>query len=188
LLICRREVACVEVSDNVQKGIDGIGGGRITYVKIENFNFEAPQYALIDHKKCIISQESPQIQNSWIKSIFFQGGLLDGKSVCFFPELNSLIGIRGSGKSLILEILRYALDIPLGSRTVGFNCENGLIFHMLRSGGKVIVELVNRQVIIYWIERIFGQNEDMYLGNIQLVAFSSHTMPFSGLGTGVKEQ
>lgn len=160
-----REVACVEGSDNAQKGIDGIGEGRVTYVKIGDFNFEALQYALIDHKNRIIPKESPQIQNSWIKSISFQGGLLDGKSVCFSPELNSLIGIRGSGKSSILEILRYALNIPLGSQAVDSNYKNDLIIHVLKSGGKVTVELANRQGIIYRVERIYGQKEDIYLGD-----------------------
>lgn len=54
----------------------------------------------------------------WIKSVTFQGGLLNGKSVHFSPELNNLIGIRGSGKSSILEILRYALNIQLGLQAI----------------------------------------------------------------------
>jgi energy-coupling factor transporter ATP-binding protein EcfA2 len=160
-----RKVACVEGSDNAQKGIDGIGEGRITYVKIGDFNFEALQYALIDHKNRVMPKESPLIQNSWIRSISFQGGLLDGKSVCFSPELNNLIGIRGSGKSSILEILRYALNIPLGSQAVDSNYKNDLIAHVLKSGGKVTVELVNRHGVIYRVERIYGQNEDIYQGD-----------------------
>ena len=157
-----REVACVEGSDNAQKGVDGIGEGRVTYIKIGDFNFEALQYALIDHKNRVTPKESPKIQNSWIKSISFQGGLLDGKSICFSPELNNLIGIRGSGKSSILEILRYALNLPLGSQSVDSSYKNDLITHVLKSGGKVTVELVNRQGTTYRIERIYGQNEDIY--------------------------
>jgi len=161
-LFARKEIACVEGSDNAQKGVDGIGEGRVTYIKIGDFNFEALQYALIDHKNRVTPKESPKIQNSWIKSISFQGGLLDGKSICFSPELNNLIGIRGSGKSSILEILRYALNLPLGSQSVDSSYKNDLITHVLKSGGKVTVELVNRQGTTYRIERIYGQNEDIY--------------------------
>ncbi|MEG0693424.1 MAG: hypothetical protein RR444_10130, partial [Oscillospiraceae bacterium] len=113
-----REVACVEGSDNAQKGIEGIGEGRVTYIKIGDFNFEALQYALLDHKNRVCPKDKPQIHNSWIKSVTFQGGLLNGKSVHFSPELNNLIGIRGSGKSSILEILRYTLNIPSGSQAI----------------------------------------------------------------------
>ena len=161
-LFAGKEIACVEGSDNAQKGVDGIGEGRVTYIKIGDFNFEALQYALIDHKNRVTPKESPKIQNSWIKSISFQGGLLDGKSICFSPELNNLIGIRGSGKSSILEILCYALNLPLGSQSVDSSYKNDLITHVLKSGGKVTVELVNRQGTTYRIERIYGQNEDIY--------------------------
>lgn len=161
-----REVACVEGSDNAQKGIGGIGEGRVTYIKIGDFNFEALQYALLDHKNRVRPKSKPQIQNSWIKSVTFQGGLLNGKSVHFSPELNNLIGIRGSGKSSILEILRYALNIPLGSQAIDVDYKNDLITHVLKSGGKIIVELINRHGIPYRVERIYGQKEDIYKDDI----------------------
>lgn len=167
--LCRfagREVACVEGSDNAQKGIGGIGEGRVTYIKIGDFNFEALQYALLDHKNRIRPKDKPQIQNSWIKSVTFQGGLLNGKSVHFSPELNNLIGIRGSGKSSILEILRYALNIPLGSQAIDADYKNDLLTHVLRSGGKVVVELINRHGALYRVERIYGQKEDIYKDDV----------------------
>lgn len=161
-----KEIACVEGSDNAQKGIKGIGEGRVTYIKIGDFNFEALQYALLDHKNRVSSKDKPQIQNSWIKSISFQGGLLNGKAVHFSPELNNLIGIRGSGKSSILEILRYALNLPLGAQAIDADYKNDLITHVLKSGGKVIVELKNRQGGLYRVERIYGQKEDIYKDDV----------------------
>ena len=157
-----RQVACVEGSDNAQEGIDGIGKGKVTFIKIGDFNFEALQYALVDHKNRILPKDKPQINNSYIKSIAFQGGLLNGEKIFFSPELNNLIGIRGSGKSSILEILRYALNIPLGTQAIDSDYKNDLITHVLKSGGKIIVELVNRHNEIYQIERIYGQQEDIY--------------------------
>lgn len=160
-----REVACIEGSDNAQKGIDGLGEGKITYLKIGDFNLEALQYALIDHKNRVRKIEKPLTENSWIKSISFQGGMLNGKTISLSPELNSLIGIRGSGKSSILEILRYALNIPLGSQAIDSDYKNDLITHVLKSGGKVSVELVNRDGETYRVERIYGQKEDIYKDN-----------------------
>jgi hypothetical protein len=160
-----REVACVEGSDNAQQGLEGLGTGKITYLKVGDFNLEALQYALIDHKNRVRKKDKPLIQNSWIKSISFQGGMLNQKTISLTPELNSLIGIRGSGKSSILEILRFALNIPLGSQAIDSEYKNDLITHVLRSGGKVVVELVNRQGDTYRVERIYGQKEDIYKGN-----------------------
>lgn len=163
--LAERELACVEGSDNAQQGIEGLGTGKVTYLKIGDFNLEALQYALIDHKNRVCKKDKPLIQNSWIKSISFQGGMLNEKTISLTPELNSLIGIRGSGKSSILEILRYALNIPLGSQAIDSEYKNDLITHVLKSGGKVVVELVNRQGETYRVERIYGQKEDIYKGN-----------------------
>ncbi len=161
-----REIACVEGSDNAQKGIDGIGEGRITYLKIGDYNFEALQYALVDHKNRIFPKDKPKTYNSYIKSIAFQGGLLNDKKVYFSPGLNNLIGIRGSGKSSILEILRYALNIPLGSQAIDSDYKNDLVTYVLKSGGKVIVEIVNRHNETYKVERIYGQQEDIYKNGV----------------------
>lgn len=160
--LAERLVACVEGSDNAQEGIAGIGKGRIRYIKMGDFNFEALHYALTDHENRVVSRDKPQIKNSYIKSISFQGGLLNDRKIFFSPELNTLIGIRGSGKSSILEILRYALNIPPGSQAIDFEYKNDLITHVLKSGGKVVVELVNRHNETYTIERIYGQQEDIY--------------------------
>jgi len=157
-----KKIACVEGSDNAHGGIDAIGNGRITYLKIGDFNFEALKYALTDCDYRLSPKDKPEIKNSYIKSIAFEGGLLDGTRVDFSPELNSLIGIRGSGKSSILEILRYTLGIPLPQIAVDPKYKDGLIEHVLRSGGKTIVTIVNEHREEYQIEKIYGQKEDIY--------------------------
>lgn len=45
-----------------------------------------------------------------IKSVEVQGGFLDGLKIDFNDYLNCLIGGRGTGKTTILEFLRYGLD------------------------------------------------------------------------------
>jgi ABC-type cobalamin/Fe3+-siderophores transport system ATPase subunit len=138
--------------------------GRSSYIKIGDFNFDAMRFALMDYKNRVAPKEPPPVNNSRIISITFEGGMLDGKKICFSPELNNLIGIRGSGKSSILEILRYALSLPLGSQAVDTEYKEKLIGHAMKSGGKVIVEITTRQGEIYRVERIYGQKEDIYKG------------------------
>lgn len=162
------KIACVEGSDNAHGGIEAVGKGKITFLKIGDFNFEALTYALSDSEYRVKPKEKPETKNSFIKSIAFEGGLLDGTKIDFSPELNNLIGIRGSGKSSVLEILRYTLGIPLSPIAVDPKYKDGLIENVLRSGGKSIVTVVNRQKEEYRIEKIYGQKEDIYKeGNLQ---------------------
>jgi hypothetical protein len=133
-----------------------------TFIKIGDFNFEALKYALTDYNYRISSNKKPETTNSFIKSIAFEGGLLDETKIDFSPELNNLIGIRGSGKSSVLEILRYTLGIPLSPIAVDPKYKDGLIENVLRSGGKSIVTVVNRHKEEYRIEKIYGQKEDIY--------------------------
>jgi len=157
-----RKIACVEGSDNAHGGIEAIGNGRVTYIKVGDFNFEALKYTLTDSDFRISPKDKPEIKNSYIKSIGLEGGLLDGTKIDFSPELNNLIGIRGSGKSSILEILRYSLGIPLSGIAVDPRYKDGLIEHVLKSGGKSIVEIITEHNEEYRIEKIYGQKEDIY--------------------------
>ncbi len=158
----KQPIACVEGSDHAHGGIEAIGEGKRTYIKIGDFNFEALTYALTDSEYRVKPKEKPETKNSFIKSIAFEGGLLDGTTIDFSPELNNLIGIRGSGKSSVLEILRYTLGIPLSPIAVDPTYKNGLIDNVLRSGGKSIVTIVNKHREEYRIEKIYGQKEDIY--------------------------
>lgn len=160
-----KKVPCfVEGSD--PKSIEEIGKGESCFLKIGDFNFEAIKFALTDSKNRCDKESSHNPSNSHIKSIAFQGGLLGGKQIYFSPELNNLIGIRGSGKSSILEILRYVLDIPFGSQAVDKDYKDDLIKHVMRSGGKAIIEIVDRHGVAYIVERIYGQKEDIYKNGV----------------------
>jgi hypothetical protein len=45
-----------------------------------------------------------------IVSVSIIGGFLDGLRFDFLPGLNCFIGARGSGKTTMVELIRYALD------------------------------------------------------------------------------
>ncbi|MEO8711907.1 MAG: TrlF family AAA-like ATPase, partial [Parafilimonas sp.] len=164
--LSRRKLACVEGSDNAQGGIETIGSGRTSFLKIGDFNFEAIKYALTDPDNRIRAREKPEIKNCYVKSIVFEGGLLDRTRIDFSSELNTIIGIRGSGKSSILEIIRYTLGIPLSNVAVDSSYKDGLIEHVLKSGGKSIVTVINKHKEEYRVEKIYGHKEDIYKDGI----------------------
>lgn len=159
--------AFVEGSDcksieEVGKASTQNGEDKKTYIKIGDFNFEALKYALIDHVHRV-SETPIYSSNTYIKSIQFIGGKLDGKIVYLSSELNSFIGIRGSGKSSIIEILRYALGINLTHSSADESYKNDLISYIMGSGGEVIVVIHNKKDgQEYRIEKIYGQKAKIY--------------------------
>ena len=98
--IANRKIACVEGSDNACKGIEAIGNGRVTYVKVGDFNFEALEYALTDSEYRVSPREKPKIKNSYIKSISFEGGLLEETRVDFSPKTKQPDWNKGKWKIL----------------------------------------------------------------------------------------
>lgn len=137
-----------------------------TYIKIGDFNFEALEFALSDFNYRISLNTKPEIKNAYIKSIAFEGGLLEGTRIDFSPELNNLIGIRGSGKSSLLEVLRYILGISLPVNAADPDYKNSLVTRSMGSGGKAIVTIVNKQNEEYRIEKLYDQKEDIYKNNL----------------------
>ncbi|MDC9721348.1 MAG: AAA family ATPase [Urechidicola sp.] len=160
--------AFIEGSD--AKSIETIGIGneingntQNTYLKLGAFNFEAIKYALLD-KKFRQSNSLINPTNGYIKSISFNGGKLNGTTVQLNHSMNNLIGIRGSGKSSILEAVRYALDIDLSKKqNVDFEYKNNLVNALLGSGGKITCILVDDQGVEYRTEKILGDRTNIYI-------------------------
>jgi len=151
-----------EVEGSDPKSIDQIGQKKPCFLKLGAFTFDAVKFALRYYKNRVRTVEPSTYTHSYIREISFTGGILDGKSISFSPELNALIGIRGSGKSAILEIVRYALDIPFGENASDHKYKSELVRYALQSGGKVVVHVVNRFGIPYRIERILNESPVVY--------------------------
>lgn len=145
------------------KALDEIGRGQQhTFVKIGDLGFDAVKFALKDSKYRVAS-ELPKLAHSHVNAVRYEGGLLDGIRVPFSPEMNCLIGIQGSGKSSVLESLRFALDIDFGDEAADTDYKSDLLEHVLESGGKVIVEATDRTGTQYEISRILGHDSDVYV-------------------------
>lgn len=153
-----------EVEGSDPKKIDDIGTDKHTYLKVGAFTFEAVQFTLKPGADRLLPQLSQRQPHSWVRSLRFEGGILDGQRVNLSPEMNCLIGIRGSGKSAVLECLRFALELPLpeSSDEVDLNYKQELVRFALSSGGKVVVEAEDAQGRCYEIRRILNERMDVY--------------------------
>lgn len=154
-----------ELEGSDPKSIGEIGQGSVCYLKIGELSFEAVKFALTD-PNARVANEPPKHQGSYIRSIHFEGGILNGQTLYFSPELNTLIGIRGSGKSSILESLRYALDIPRGEKAQDINYKDELVRHTIGSGGKVSITACDVYGQEFTISRIFREAPNVYLNGV----------------------
>ncbi len=144
--------ALVEGSD--PKTIADIGkGDKCTYLKIGEFSYSAVKFALQDYKNRV-SETPSNNKHGYIESISFQGGKFDGQTITFSRELNTLIGIRGSGKSSILEAVRYVLGL---NSQIDKEYKDSLVKNVFSSGGKATLNVINKHGKRYYISRIFGE-------------------------------
>ena len=144
--------ALVEGSD--PKSLTDIGkGDRQTYLKIGEYSYSAIKFALQDFENRV-AETIPDIHHGYIESLSFQGGKFDGQKIIFSPELNTLIGIRGSGKSSILEAIRYILGIPVQTDK---EYKEALVKSVFESGGKAVLSVADKHGKKYTISRIFGE-------------------------------
>ena len=153
-----------EVEGSDPKALEEIGRGEPTYIKIGAFTFEAVQFALKPGTDRLSDKVIERQAHSWVRSVSFEGGILDGKKINLSDEMNCLIGIRGSGKSAVLECLRYALEIPLPEsiEELDLKYKKDLVRFTLGSGGKVVVEVEDAQGQCYEIRRILNERADIY--------------------------
>jgi len=145
-----------EVEGSDCKTIEEIGKGEIGFIKLGAFSFDAVKYALLD-KENRVAQEPCKYKHSHIRNIRFTGGTMAGLELHFSPELNTLIGIRGSGKSSVLEVLRYALEIPFGDKAGDQKYKQDLIGFTLGSGGKIEIDAMDRYGRQYTIRRVWKE-------------------------------
>ncbi len=94
-----------------------------------------------------------------IKSIELTGGFLQGVKLEFSDGLNCIIGGRGTGKTSVLEAIRYALDrMPdVHSDKARYQAIEKLLDHNL-GGGSVRVEIETAEGTTYTVTRGRGES------------------------------
>jgi len=90
-----------------------------------------------------------------VKSLSISGGFLDGQQFDLAYGLNCLIGARGTGKTTVLEFIRYALD-AMPAEGVARKRVETLVEGNL-AGGRIEVAIQNRDGLAYIVSRSAGE-------------------------------
>ena len=113
----RRKLAVYQASDNPNPNgtgghsLAGIGS-RASFFKVERLDIEGLRQCFV-HPEARIRMAHHDVPCRRVLSLEVDGdGFLGGKTIEFNRGLNSIIGGKGVGKSLIVELIRYALDDP----------------------------------------------------------------------------
>lgn len=116
-------------------------GDRRCWVKIGELSFASVKFALHDWKQRVSMTSPPEPLQPGLQQVTFRGGLLNGQAFPLSGQLTCLIGSRGSGKSSVIECLRYGLGIEAGDADLKY--KNSLISAMLANGGEVAITGIN---------------------------------------------
>lgn len=145
--------AFVEGSDPT--GIDEVGEDeRRCYLKIGELTYASVKFALHDWRQRVSREIVKSVRGPRLQRISFTGGLLNGQSFALSDQLTCLVGSRGSGKSSVLECLRYTLGLDAGESDLKY--KNGLISAMLSNGGEVSIVGITEDGVQFEIRRPLG--------------------------------
>jgi len=111
------------------------------WVKMTEPSLEGLRQAFLDPVSRIrlASDPVPEAHAEFV-ALAWQGGFLDGRAVSFNENLNVLIGGRGTGKSTVVESLRYVLGLePLGEDAK--KAYDGIVRHVLKSGTRIVLSV-----------------------------------------------
>jgi len=153
-----------EVEGSDPKSIEEIGKGESTFIKIGAFTYEAVRFALKPGTERLSTEPPTPQKHSSLRSISFEGGMFDGQIINLSADLNCFIGIRGSGKSAVLECVRYALELgfPDDEEGVDRKYKEDLVRYALGSGGKIVLTVQDAQGKSYEVHRILNEQVDLY--------------------------
>jgi ABC-type lipoprotein export system ATPase subunit len=118
----RRKLAVYQSSDNPVGDGHGHGlaglGSRFTYFYVDRpVTLESLRQCFIDRETRIeypalagAGEPDPQMGPPCIRRVEVSGGFLDGLDLELHEGLTTVLGSKGSGKSLLVEFLRFGLD------------------------------------------------------------------------------
>ena len=84
------------------------------FLKVSELSYHSVRFALRDHVLRVRHDTPLRHKSPRIQSIGIEGGRREVALYQLSENLNTLIGSRGSGKSLMIEALRWCLNLQLG--------------------------------------------------------------------------
>lgn len=134
-------------------------GERYTFVKMDSPSFEGLRTAFADPESRLSLTEEPTTHPS-VDGLLAHNGFLQDRTLQFNNNLNCLIGGKGTGKSTIIEHIRYALDIDPRSDNIEKEY-NALIDNTLRPDGSVELIVTASNGDQYRITRHYGEKPEI---------------------------
>lgn len=128
------------------------------WIKMSEVSIEGLRQAFLDPGSRI--RLNPKVGNlepeehAELVELGWEGGFLDGARMRFNPNLNVLVGGRGTGKSTIIESIRAVLGLdPVGDEAR--KAHEGIVRHVLKSGTKISLRVRAHRPAVreYTIER-----------------------------------
>lgn len=105
-----------------------------------------------------------------IRSLQIEGGFLDGFHLQFDDSLNCLIGGRGTGKTTVLEIVRWVLDQPPQSAQRARDIDKILRANL--DTGIARLQLETADGVVYSVERRVGEPPKVFDAHGEPLRFS----------------
>ena len=147
-------IAVVNAKDIVRPE-DLAGRSATCWIKMSEISIEGLRQAFLDPESRIrLASDKPLEDHAELLSLSWEGGFLGGAAIRFNQNLNVLVGGRGTGKSTVLESLRYTLGLtPIGDAACAAHC--GIVSKVLRGGTKITLEVRSHYPTqqVYRIER-----------------------------------
>ena len=136
-----RTITVINAKD-VTKPEDLADPSATTFIKMTRPCFASFLLAFKDPESRVRRRDQMQEHfYSRIESIRIEGGYFDGLSASLSGHLDAVIGGRGTGKSTLLECLRYALDLPHKAKDAEKQGDQIVRENLGKAGGRVIIEL-----------------------------------------------
>ena len=111
-----------------------------TWIKMSEVSVEGLRQAFLDPGSRIrLSPKTGNLEpeeHAELVALTWEGGFLDGAGVHFNPNLNVLVGGRGTGKSTVVESIRAVLALEAVGDEAR-KAHEGIVRHVLRSGTKI---------------------------------------------------
>jgi len=128
------------------------------WVKMTQPNFESFITAFKDPESRIRLGAPPEAHYSRLENLRFHGGYLDGIHIALSEHLNTVIGGRGTGKSTLIECLRYVLDAPPRVASARRQHED-IVKANLGAGARIELDVVSRALHgkRYQVSRRYGE-------------------------------
>ena len=129
------------------------------FIKMTRPSFDAFVTAFKDPESRVrLYHQMGEHHYSRIEALSITGGYLDGLKIRFSDHLNTAIGGRGTGKSTLLECLRYALDLEHKGQEARKQGDR-IVKENLGPGGGIAVSVVSaaNQGARYKVVRRYGE-------------------------------